>query len=51
MDHDSAFLTHLLMNVFGIEVLKRSSATGKQASNGVIHEALDPVLLTFVKGM
>lgn len=51
MDYDSRFVSLLLINVFNIDILRRSSATGKRACNGVIHDALDPVLLKFVKGL
>lgn len=48
---DSRFLKELAMDVFGREVLKRSSVGGKAARNvRVQHEALDPHEIEFIRG-
>lgn len=49
---DSSFIGLALDTFFGIEVLKKSSAGGKVSNfNQTSHEALDPEVLTFLKGM
>lgn len=49
---DSAFISYLLVSVFGTEVLKKSSAGGKKSHfNGVGHDCLDPSKLDFILNM
>lgn len=48
---DSNFISILLTDVFGNDVLKMSSAGGKKSNyNNALHTALDETKLTFIKG-
>lgn len=49
---DSTFIGLALDGFFGVEVLKNSSVGGKASNfNQVSHDALDPEILAFLKGM
>lgn len=49
---DSAFISHLLLSVFGAEVLKDSSVGGGNSHfNGVGHKCLDATKLEFIRRM
>lgn len=49
---DSNFISILLSAVFDDDVLKESSAGGRKSNyNNVSHEALDPIKLSFIKGL
>lgn len=49
--YDFLFVKILLLNIFGVAIMKISSVGGAQAHNAdVRHQALDQLKVTFIRG-